>query len=214
MAVTFLAAVRPTRIKVGTVCLTAEIEGQDSEPRRVRSGLEIGGKLHPAINNWHKTGCQSSRLIRVLKKNKKQLSVNSFKILHFSSDGRAFLAFLLEKQGLCFYCWSHRGKQGVHPGPSLGAEAPADPLGHLMGGFRWGVGVCPLLQQIHAGAASLLQELRRNFHYLFLNYWRISWQGFIHHHQPPKDPSFKSVIEQQGSLQGEALPWTGSHCCI
>lgn len=211
MAVTFLGAVRPPRINVGTLCLAAKTEGQDSEPRRVRSGPEIGGKLHPAINNWHKMGCRSSRLIRALKNNNSVLILSRYSTPLLMTELSGIPS---GKQGLCFHCWSHRGKRAVHLGPSLAAEAPADPLGHLMGGFRWGVDVCPLLQQIHAGAASLLQELRRNFHYLFLNYWRISWQGFIHHHQPPKDPSFKSVIEQQGSLQGEGLPWTGSHCCI
>lgn len=50
-------------------------------------------------------------MIRVLKK-KKQLSVNSFKILHFSSDGRAFLAFLLESRVCVFTAGVIEGSEG------------------------------------------------------------------------------------------------------
>ena len=213
MAVTFLGAGRPPGFKVGTVYLAAETGGQDSEPRRVCSGLERGESFTLRLITDTKRGARVQGWSVLLKK---QLNVNSFKILRFFFFWwQSFFGIPSGKQGLWFYCWRYTGKRGAHLGRPLGAWAPSTRLRHLMGGLLPRAGVC-----VHSsnrsmqGPASLLQELRRNFNYLFLNYWRLSWQRFIHHHQPPKDPSFKSVIEQQGSLQSEALPWTGSLCCI
>ena len=133
MAVAFLGAGRPPGFKVGTVYLAAETGGQDSEPRRVCSGLERGDSFTLRLITDTKRGARVQGWSVLLKK---QLNVHSFKILGFFFFWwQSFFGILSGKQGLWFYCWHYTGKRGFTWVDLLEHERPVPASDTWWGGF-------------------------------------------------------------------------------